>query len=305
MAAYLDNEDIADVLERVGELLEVQHANAYKVTAYRTAARTVRQSPQPMADILETEGLAGLEALRGIGKTIAQAIRELVETGRSNYLQRLQGQVSPEDLFMTVPGIGEKLAHRVHEALGVETLEELELAAHDGRLEAVPGVGARRARAIRDVLDSMLTRSSRRRARRIRGREVDHEGPLEEPSVELLLRIDEQYRVGAELGALRQIAPRRFNPAREAWLPILHADLEGWSFTALYSNTARAHELRATHDWVVIYFERHGHESQRTVVTETRSDLAGRRVVRGRERECREHYAALGELDEAGGFKAA
>ena len=63
---------------------------------------------------------------------------------------------------------------------------------------------------------------------------------------------------------------------------------------ALFSNTARAHELRKTHDWVVIYFhtDRLG-EGQRTVVTETHGALTGWRVVRGREDECRVHYRAI------------
>ena len=58
----------------------------------------------------------------------------------------------------------------------------------------------------------------------------------------------------------------------------------------MYSNTARAHELGKTDDWVVIYYEQDGEEDQCTVVTETRGPLAGRRVVRGREQECREYY---------------
>jgi hypothetical protein len=56
--------------------------------------------------------------------------------------------------------------------------------------------------------------------------------------------------------------------------------------TALFSNTARAHALGRTHDWVVLFYERNGDEGQCTVVTETRGPLAGRRVVRGRESEC-------------------
>jgi len=59
----------------------------------------------------------------------------------------------------------------------------------------------------------------------------------------------------------------------------------------LFSNTARAHELGMTHDWVVVYYERDGHENQCTVVTERRGDLGGQRVVRGREDDCRRHYA--------------
>ena len=73
---------------------------------------------------------------------------------------------------------------------------------------------------------------------------------------------------------------------------MLHEDRGGWSFTALFSNTARAHDLGMTRDWVVIYFERDGEEDQCTVVTERSGDLTGRRVVRGRETECARLYAS-------------
>ena len=86
------------------------------------------------------------------------------------------------------------------------------------------------------------------------------------------------------------MVPRRFNPSGTAWLPILHAERGGWSFTALFSNTARAHALGRTNDWVVIFCERDGVERQCTVVTEITGPLRGRRVVRGREQDCRQHY---------------
>ena len=87
-------------------------------------------------------------------------------------------------------------------------------------------------------------------------------------------------------------APKRFNPSGEGWLPILHATRQGWHFTALYSNTARAHQLDREKDWVVISFydDKH-HEGQHTVVTETRGAATGRRVVRGREKECSDYYS--------------
>jgi hypothetical protein len=112
-----------------------------------------------------------------------------------------------------------------------------------------------------------------------------------EPPVALLLDVDRQYRRAAAAGRLPRIAPRRFNPSGEAWLPILHTEREAWQLTALFSNTARAHELGATRDWVVVYFHTDTRgEGQRTVVTEARGVLAGRRIVRGREDECRAHY---------------
>jgi hypothetical protein len=64
-----------------------------------------------------------------------------------------------------------------------------------------------------------------------------------------------------------------------------------WQFSVLFSNTALAHSLGRTRDWVIIYFHHElGSEGQRTVVTETRGPIRGQRTVRGRELECQAHY---------------
>jgi putative hydrolase len=106
-----------------------------------------------------------------------------------------------------------------------------------------------------------------------------------------LLDVDREYREKAARRELRTIAPRRFNPGGEAWLPVLHARRGSWHFTALFSNTALAHQLGRTRDWVVVYFYDGDHvERQHTVVTEPRGELTGRRVVRGREGECLDYY---------------
>lgn len=117
-----------------------------------------------------------------------------------------------------------------------------------------------------------------------------------DPDVGLLLEVDREYREKAASGMLPKVAPRRFNPEHEAWLPVLHTRFGPWRFTALYSNTERAHDLHRTHDWVVVFFEDGGERGQATVVTEYRGDLAGERVVRGREPECATHYRALTHL---------
>ena len=90
----------------------------------------------------------------------------------------------------------------------------------------------------------------------------------------------------------RVIEARNKWAARTQTKPVLHVNKPGWHFTALYSNTARAHELDRTRDWVVIYAEDESfHERPYTVVTAGRGTLVGRRVVRGREVECRQWYA--------------
>jgi hypothetical protein len=115
-----------------------------------------------------------------------------------------------------------------------------------------------------------------------------------QPAVDLLLEIDREYREKAHAGLLPRIAPRRFNPEGKAWLPVLHTRFGPWHFTALFSNTDRAHELHRTYDWVVIFFsDPAGEEGQATVVTERRGALTGQRVVRGREPECARYYRSL------------
>jgi hypothetical protein len=102
----------------------------------------------------------------------------------------------------------------------------------------------------------------------------------------VLLEIDARYRSLAAEGQLPCVTPRRFNPRQEAWLPVLHDEADGYRLHAMFSNTARAHALGGTDDWVVIFAERDGVETQHTVVTQQGGAFAGRRVVRGREAEC-------------------
>jgi hypothetical protein len=280
-----ENRQIADWLRQTADLLAAQGANPYRVSAYRHAADTVARWPESLAAIHAREGRKGLDALPGIGEGLANAIAEMLTTGRWGQLERLRGSIDPVALFQTIPGIGGGLARRIHDTLHVDTLEALEFAAHDGRLESVPGVGNRRAAAIRATLTDTLDH----RRLKISAPDSAKSGG---PPVALVLDVDREYREKAQAGKLPTIAPKRFNPEGESWLPVLHAARGEWHFTALYSNTARAHELGRSRDWVVIYFYDDQHlEKQHTVVTETHGSLLGQRVVRGREAECRTYYS--------------
>ncbi len=273
-AGLAENVVIAAKLRDYADLLEQQGADGFRTRAYRRAADFVDALPQPVADTFAAEGRDGLEAMPSIGRGIAAAIAEMLTSGRWSQLERLRGDLIPQKLFMTIPGVGPELAARLADE-HIETLEDLENALHLGDLR-VKGIGERR-RAMRGAaLAERLGRPLRR-----------HTAPAHErPPVDLLLHVDRMYRDRAAAGALRTIAPKRFNPEGKAWLPVLHARHDPWHFTALYSNTRTAHELGKTHDWVVIYFHRDGEAEDRcTIVSETRGPHAGRRVVRGREDE--------------------
>ena len=266
----------ADRLREAAVLLAHQDDNPFRVAAYRRAADAVAALATDLRDLLEAGGIKSLQAIPGVGPRIAGGLAELARTGRWTYLERLRGSGEPPDVFCMIPGVGPTLAKRLHETLHVETLEQLEAALHEKNGKPVAGIGPRRLAILRAALNQLLAR-----IRPVRT------APTDEPPVTVLLDVDREYHAKAKANELKKIAPKRFNPKGEVWLPILHTRRGKWHFTALFSNTARAHELDKVRDWVVLYFHSDsGGEAQRTVVTETRGILAGQRVVRGREREC-------------------
>jgi hypothetical protein len=273
----MDNATIARKLAEYAAFLEVEEGNLYRVRAYRRAADSVRRLERPLEEVFAAEGNAGLEALPGVGSHIAYTLESLLKTGELRTLRTHTSGFDPERLFASLPGVGSRLARQFHERLGITSLEELEQAAHEGRLAAF-GIGSKRLHGLMDTLAARLGRY------RVTG------AVRSEPPVSAILAVDAEYREQAGLNCLPTIAPRRFNPENRRWLPIHQVERDGWRFRSLYSNTALAHRLGQTRDWVVVYFDNGSSEGQRTVVTETRGDLRGWRVVRGREGDCREHY---------------
>lgn len=280
-----ENADIASRLQVYASLLEQQGDDAFRARAYQEAADHIGTLPVALRDIFALEGLPGLIAQPKIGRGIAAVIAEILMSGRWSQLDRLQGDTAPARLFMTIPGIGPELARRLADDNDIETLEELEIALQPGGRQ-IPGFGRRRRQLVLSQVSERLGRMSTAR----RG-----VGLVTAPPVGLLLDADRLYRERAAAGQLRLIAPKRFNPEGKAWLPVMHARRDDWHLTLMWSNTARAHQLGKTHDWLVVYFRKDGQpEGRSTIVTETRGKLAGQRVVRGREQECEALLTAPG-----------
>jgi putative hydrolase len=272
------NEQIAARLEEAAHLFREQGADPFRVAAYLRAASTVRSSHESLDELFRQRGLEGLKELPNVGESIGRAIRELLTHGRLPMLDRLRGEANPIALLRSVPGIGRVFAERLHDELGLETLADLEAAAHDGRLETIAGFGAKRLAGIRDSLAQRL------------GRVRLPSGTEAPPRVSELLDVDREYRDKAAAGQLQRIAPRRFNPAGEAWLPVLHTRRGSRRYTALFSNTPRAHRAGKTRDWVVLYSDDGVGERRHTVITAAFGPLRGCRVVAGREDECMAVY---------------
>jgi len=289
MAATI-NTEIAARLKEIARLLDEQGANQFRVRAYQRAAETLKNLKRPVDKLIKAGGLDALQELPGIGAGLARSIEQFVLTGKMPALERLRGESDPMVTLASVPGIGERLAERLHSEMGIATLEELEAAAHDGRLAEISGFGKKRIAGVKESLGSRLGRGAQPVSRLSKT-----------PTVSELLDVDREYREKADAGRLRKIAPKRFNPTGKSWLPVLHTRRGKRRYTALFSNTALAHELGKTHDWVVLYYDSGEGEKQYTVVTAKQRPLAGNRVVRGREAESAAFYDSERTVRAAGG----
>src|SRR5579862_784843 len=146
------NGTIADALDELGDLYELDGAVIHRVLAYRTAARSVREAPRSVA-ALAREGRA--KELAGIGATLEQKIRDLVETGEIPAAVKLRARYPAGLLAITaLPGLGAKRARRLFDELGIDSPQALREAAQAQRLRALRGFGARFEESVLAALDA-------------------------------------------------------------------------------------------------------------------------------------------------------
>ena len=135
------NDELADQLELLADLSELEGEDSFRVLAYRRAATRIRETGAPVAQ-LALDGKA--KELSGIGKTIEDKIVQVVEKGEMEALTKRKALV-PEEVvqFMRLPGLGPKTARRIWKELGVTTIAGLKEAAEQERLRVLTGLGAK------------------------------------------------------------------------------------------------------------------------------------------------------------------
>ena len=158
----MQNAEIARLLTDVADLLEISAGNPFKVRAYRNAARTVADHPDPVAELV-SGGEFDLTDLPGIGGGIAKEITALVETGTLPQRQQLVATVPPGLLeLLRIPGLGPKRVKLFHEQLKVNSARDLKDALEKGQLAKLPGIGPKLLDKIREgVSDSATTAQTR------------------------------------------------------------------------------------------------------------------------------------------------
>ncbi len=136
----MSNQQIAQIFYQVADFLEIKGENPFRVRAYRNAARTIESLGKNLHEMME-QG-EDLTRLPGIGKDLAEKIREIIETGSLSKLSELQSQVPPGLVeLLKVEGLGPKRVKILHENLGITSLEELKDAATRGEISRLPGFG--------------------------------------------------------------------------------------------------------------------------------------------------------------------
>ncbi len=144
----MDNATIADIFDEMAELLELRGENQFRVRAYRNGAKTIRELTQQVADIM-ADADQDLRKFAGIGDTLADKCKVMVETGKLPQLEELRANTPAVLVKMTrIPGVGAKKAMVMQKKLGITSLEELRQACIDHRVQALKGFGAKTEEAI-------------------------------------------------------------------------------------------------------------------------------------------------------------
>ncbi len=149
----MDNASIAQRFFRLAALMELRGDDPFRLRSYRNAAEAIEVWPSPLKEIAEKEGMAGLQAIPGIGKAIAGKIIELLDKGTFDAWERLIAE-TPETLLdlLELPGIGPKTVMTLYQKFKISSLADLKAFVTGGGLDLVDGIGPKTAEKIKERL---------------------------------------------------------------------------------------------------------------------------------------------------------
>ena len=158
-ALAVGNDAIAKVLDEIGDLIELKGENVFRAVTYRAAARSIRDLREPLTKLVEERRL---KEIPKVGSSVSEAIEQIVATGRSKRHEELQAAVPPGLLtLLRVPGVGPATARTIYDHLKITTIEELEEAAMDHRLQQLPKIQAKTEENILRSIAALKQRTGR------------------------------------------------------------------------------------------------------------------------------------------------
>lgn len=153
------NQQVADLLGRIADILDVLGENPYKGIAYRRAADQIAHLGEDIAQVWEN---GQLRSIPGVGEALAKKLDEFLSTGRLQYYEELQEQVPVGVLdLLAIPDVGPKTAKLLWEQLGVASIDEAEQAARAGKIRDLSGMGARSEEKILQGIELLRRQSAR------------------------------------------------------------------------------------------------------------------------------------------------
>ena len=187
------NDAIAKVLDEIGDLIELKGENVFRAVTYRAAARAIRDLREPLSKLVEEKRL---KEIPKVGTSVGEAIEQIVATGRSKRHEELQAAVPPGLLtLLRVPGVGPATARTIYDHLKITTIEELEEAASEHRLQQLPKI---QAKTEENILRSIAALKQRT------GRSLLHEARAAATTMAQYLRAETGVAQLAVAGSLRR-----------------------------------------------------------------------------------------------------
>ncbi|MEA2020759.1 MAG: DNA polymerase/3'-5' exonuclease PolX [Patescibacteria group bacterium] len=146
------NSEVANILEEVADILDIQGANQFRIRAYRNAARKVRNLSRSLEDMVNKG--KDLTEIEGVGKDMANKLEEIARTGKLKQLEELKGEF-PEALttLLSIEGLGPERVGDLHQELGIETTKDLEKALEEGKVQELHGFGEKITAKIKKALE--------------------------------------------------------------------------------------------------------------------------------------------------------
>ena len=150
------NQEVSEVLRRIGDLAEISGENTYKVSAYRRAADSVASLDVSVRDLWEANQL---RTIPGVGQALSGKLDELFRTGSMRYYEKLGEQVPSEVLhLLAIPDVGPRTARLMWQGLGILSIADAERAAQEGRLRTLRGIGEKSERRILEGIQQVQRR---------------------------------------------------------------------------------------------------------------------------------------------------
>jgi DNA polymerase (family X) len=150
----MTNQAIAATFRRLADLLELRDENPFKIRSYRTAADTIEDAPEPLADMLSAGGLPALKTLPGVGDAISKKIAELLATGSFKLYREVTAEIPESTLdLLRIEGVGIATLKILHQQFQLTNLEDFAKFVAGGGLASVPGLGEKTQARIRHSLE--------------------------------------------------------------------------------------------------------------------------------------------------------